>query len=394
MISFANALRQSLPKELSGLSLLSLSIMDYKDELVAKNKAFSLFCQENALPNPERIVESPLPRNYRTTTKRRVVLNREKFQLVFDEEDNCSEFAEPLEPAEHLAVYRFIESYLQKPVFNTLAEVLNWVIIRGSYKWRTVIFNVCEMNALVVRKLKLMGEHLNASGLDVRSAHVYFDPTRSDYYLEAQRPVNALAFKTLYGPKDLTLDLGTCRLKYPVTGFSQINESQIPNLLRCAETLLQPSAETDLLDLYCGYGLFSFGIGEKANSTFGVEWEGASIEYAKNSARFLKRQKSRFLAGKIDASFVEKRIPKSQSPEVMLLDPPRKGVDSGVIAALARRKPERILHIFCGTDEIPRSLNQWRLANYRVQKIVPLDLFPGTPHLETAVLMTKADLKR
>ena len=72
MISFANALRQSLPKELSGLSLLSLSIMDYKDELVAKNKAFSLFCQENALPNPERIVESPLPRNYRTTTKRRV----------------------------------------------------------------------------------------------------------------------------------------------------------------------------------------------------------------------------------------------------------------------------------------------------------------------------------
>ena len=103
---------------------------------------------------------------------------------------------------------------------------------------------------------------------------------------------------------------------------------------------------------------------------------------------------AKFLAGKIDAEFVEKKIPKFREPEVILLDPPRKGVEQGVISALAKRNPKRVLHVFCGTDEIPRSVNQWRMAHYQVSKIQPLDLFPGTPHLETAVLMTKADVRK
>ena len=391
MITFSNALRESMPKALSSLPLLSVSILDYKDELAVKNKAFALFCEKNGLPSPEEVLASPLPRSYRTTTKRRAVFENGKFALVFGEDDDCSEYAEPLEPEEHLAIYKLVEDYLKKPVFKVLAEAMNWLIIRGSYKRRTVIFNVNEMNASVVRKLKLMGEHLTASNLGIFSAHVYFDPTRSDYYLEAQRPPNALAFKTLYGPKDLSLDLGDIRLKYPVTGFSQINESQIPNLLSKAKELLQPNAEEHMLDLYCGYGLFSLGIGKEAKSTFGVEWEGPSIEYAKNSARFLKRMNAKFLAGKIDGEFVEKKIPQFREPEIVLLDPPRKGVEQGVIPALAKRNPSCVLHVFCGTDEIPRSVNQWRIAHYKVSKIQPLDLFPGTPHLETMILFEKAE---
>ena len=341
MITFSNALRESMPKTLSSLPLLSIAILDYKDELAVKNKAFALFCEKNGLPSPEEVIASPLPRNYRTTTKRRAIFENGEFSLAFGEDD-CSEYTEPLEPEEHLAIYKLVEGYLKKPVFKALAEAMNWLIIRGSYKRRTVIFNVSEMNASVVRKLKLMGEHLTASELGVFSAHVYFDPTCSDYYLEARRPTNALAFKTLYGPKDLSLDLGDIRLKYPVTGFSQINESQIPNLLSKAKELLQPNAEEHMLDLYCGYGLFSLGIGKNAKSTFGVEWEGPSIEYAKNSARFLKRMNAKFLAGKIDAEFVEKKIPKFREPEVILLDPPRKGVEQGVISALAKRNPKRV----------------------------------------------------
>ena len=388
MISFANAVVESMPKALSGLPLLSIALMNYADELELKNRAFTLFCEKNGLPSPEMVVPSPMPRNYRTTTKRRAGFEDGKFRLFFGADERL-EYAEPLEPAEHLAVYRFVEGILQKGAFALLARAMNWVIVRGSYRRRAVIFNVSEMNAAVVRKLKLLGEHLNAANLGVVSAHVYFDPSRSDYYLEAERPTDALSFKTLYGPRDLTLDLGKFRLKYPVTGFSQINASQIPNLLSFAEKLLAPTGKEHLLDLYCGYGLFSFGLGEKVASTWGAEWEGPSIEYAKNSARFLKREKSRFVAGKIDRSFVERSIPKVSVPELILLDPPRMGVEPGVISALAKRNPERVLHVFCGTDEIPRSVNQWRLAGYQVKMIQPLDLFPGTPHLETMVLLGK-----
>ncbi len=386
-MDFASAVRESMPKAFPLSESFSLAAMDYADELSVKNKAFSLFCEKNGLPPPEPIVESPLPRGYRTTTKRRASFERGTFRLAFGTSGEDADCAEALEPAEHLAVYRFLESFLQKPAFRALAAALNWVVVRGSYTRRAVIFNVFEMDASVVRKLKLLGEHLNASGLGVVSAHVYFDPTRSDYYLESERPVGVLNFKTLYGPKELSLDLGNFRLKYPVTGFSQINESQIPNLIRFAGDLLSPGKNSVLLDLYCGYGLFSFGIGEAAKSTFGVEWEGPSIECAKASARFLKR-KAQFVAGKIDANFVEKRIPRF-GEELLLLDPPRQGVERGVIPALAERRPERVLHIFCGTDEIPRSANGWRTARYRVSRILPLDLFPGTPHLETMVLFER-----
>lgn len=387
MISFSNAVQESMPKALAGLPLLSISVMDYSDELELKNRAFAVFCERNGLPVPEKIVESPLSRNYRTTTKRRAGSENGCFRLFFGADERL-EYTEPLEPEEHLAIYRFVEDILKKPAFAALAEALNWIIVRGSYKRRAVIFNVGEMNAAVVRKLKLMGEHLNVANLGVVSAHVYFDPTRSDYYLEASRPVDALGFKTLFGPKELSLDLGAFRLKYPVTGFSQINESQIPNLLAFAKKLLRPSEKDFLLDLYCGYGLFSFGIGGAAASTWGAEWEGPSIECAKSSARFLKRP-AKFLAGKIDRDFVERSIPKGSGSELALLDPPRSGVEAGVIAALAKRNPKRVLHIFCGTDEIPRSLNQWKLSGYKAVNIQPLDLFPGTPHLETMVLLER-----
>jgi tRNA/tmRNA/rRNA uracil-C5-methylase (TrmA/RlmC/RlmD family) len=71
------------------------------------------------------------------------------------------------------------------------------------------------------------------------------------------------------------------------------------------------------------------------------------------------------------------------------LDPPRKGTEPGVIRALAMRKPVRVLHIFCGTDEIPGALAEWERYGYRVKEVLPMDLFPGTPHLETLVALEK-----
>jgi len=212
----------------------------------------------------------------------------------------------------------------------------------------------------------------------------------SDYYLESKRPTEGLNFKQLYGPRDLTLDLGHFRLKYPVTGFSQINESQIHNLIKAASRMLSLGKEDHFLDLYCGYGLFSFALGEAAKSVFGVEWEGPSIESAKASAKFLKKN-YRFVAGKIDEEFVQTRLPRPipGEPEKILLDPPRKGCEPGVIHALAMRKPVRVCHVFCGTDEIPDSIKEWERYGYRVKEVQPLDLFPGTPHLETIVSLER-----
>ncbi|HHX15518.1 MAG TPA: class I SAM-dependent RNA methyltransferase, partial [Fibrobacter sp.] len=65
------------------------------------------------------------------------------------------------------------------------------------------------------------------------------------------------------------------------------------------------------------------------------------------------------------------------------------GTDPGVIATLAQRRPKRILHVFCGTDIIPKELGFWAKWGYKVKKIQPLDLFPGTVHIETMILLEK-----
>jgi tRNA/tmRNA/rRNA uracil-C5-methylase (TrmA/RlmC/RlmD family) len=388
---FQEAIRQFYPSVLSNVPGELLSVLEYRDELEIKQQAFALFCRNNNIEGRiESLIASPIPRGYRTTTKRRANFLHGKFVLGFaTSQDEDTRLSSVLEPDEHNAIYEFLAKKLSTPAFLPLAEALNWIIIRGSYRYRVVLFNVFKMDATVVRKLKQMAVYLQDLPLKVTAAHVYFDPTCSDYYLETSRPTDALAFKSLYGPRELSLDLGKFRLKYPVTGFSQINESQIPHMLEQASRLLKVTPQHRLLDLYCGYGLFSFGIGENAGEVLGVEWEGPSIESAKDSARFLKKKNFHFMTGNINADFVTERIPNSQRPELILLDPPRKGTEPGVISALAARNPDRVLHIFCGTDEIPRELYMWKILGYKPVIIQPLDMFPGTPHLETMVLLQR-----
>ena len=383
---FEQAIAHQIPnytREADSLRGESLAMLDYKDELRVKDAAIREFWDVNRLAgNPQKVVASPMPRGYRTTSKRRV--HMEPGNLQFDRQDSL------LEPDEHNRIYDFLFEKLITPAYKPLAYALNWIIIRGTYQYRVVIFNIKKIDASIVRKLKLIADALQKSPFHVTAAHAYVDTTESDYYLESKRPTEGLNFKQLYGPRELSLPLGKFSLRYPVTGFSQINESQIHNLIKAASRLLSLSKEDHFLDLYCGYGLFSFALGEAAKSVLGVEWEGPSIDCAKASARHLKKT-YRFIAGKIDEEFVQTRLPRPMlnEPEKILLDPPRKGCEPGVIHALAMRKPIRICHVFCGTDEIPASLKEWERYGYRVREVQPLDLFPGTPHLETIVMLER-----
>jgi tRNA/tmRNA/rRNA uracil-C5-methylase (TrmA/RlmC/RlmD family) len=171
--------------------------------------------------------------------------------------------------------------------------------------------------------------------------------------------------------------------------FSQVNEAMLPTLLATARALLRPLAGHALLDLYCGYGLFSACLGGEAGATLGVDAEGPAIEAARDNARQLRLARARFLAGRITGEWLASRAPRPAMPELALLDPPRQGTAEGVIEALALRGPERVLHVFCGTDEIPRELARWRRSGYRMERAAPLDLLPGTANLETLILLRR-----
>jgi len=125
----------------------------------------------------------------------------------------------------------------------------------------------------------------------------------------------------------------------------------------------------------------------------GIDAEGPAIDAARDNAqRAGLGDKARFVAGRVTGESLSSRVRFGDGPEVALLDPPRQGTERGVIEAVARRRPERVLHVFCGTDEIPRELEDWRREGYGAEAAAPLDLFPGSASLETMVLLRPCSL--
>jgi tRNA/tmRNA/rRNA uracil-C5-methylase (TrmA/RlmC/RlmD family) len=401
-VGFAGLLRSLVPDPAGPAPSFTqqsspLAHLDYPLELKIKDRALGLFWQQNRLPGkPEPAVGSPRPRHYRTTSKRKTLLKGSTLYLLFN--DRALRFQRhpfvesPLEPPEHGRIYTFLQQKISEPPFRLVAAHLNYLIIRGSYTERVVIFNVDDLNGPLVRKLKILAGHLQKLPDKVASAYIYTDPSSSEYYLEQGHSGDILQFKKLFGKAGLAVSHGNCRYVYHPISFSQVNEAMVPVMLSWAGELLQLQGTENLLDLYCGYGLFSHFLAPACKKVIGVDSEGPSIRSAIENKKFNPgSRKARFLARRITASSVAKiPLPDDLGPETILLDPPRQGPQEGVIAALGRRQPQKVLHIHCGVDQIPNSLRQWRQQGYKVQRIVPLDMFPGAAGLEVLILLQPA----
>lgn len=371
-----------------------LAHLPYDQELKLKDAALTQFWKNQLLPlAPEPVIASPRPRGYRTTSKRRTILNGSRLYLVFGDhllKTQKKPFLEsPLEPPEHTRTYNFLQKKLSEPAYKLVASHLNHLIIRGNYKEIAVIFNVRKMNGPLVRKLKMLAEHLQKMSAPVTAAFAYLDPTGSDYYFERRRPDDKMQFKKLFGPAHLEVKYGDCRFHFHPTSFSQINESIVGKMLEKARELLGPKRNERLVDLYCGYGLFSHFLAKDYRQVTGIDAEGPSIRAAQTNTRLNRAsRKSRFLARRITPKAISDLLPLSTEPMALILDPPKQGTQRGVIDAICERRPGKVLHIFCGVDEIPESLKEWQTNGYKVEKIVPLDMFPGTANLEVMILLT------
>jgi tRNA/tmRNA/rRNA uracil-C5-methylase (TrmA/RlmC/RlmD family) len=368
----------------------------YGDEIAAKQEGLRRFWRAHRLAGePEPLVPSPRPRHYRTSSKRRVTMVGGRPVLFLGDlpmrrhgAPPASFVASAMEPAEHALIYRALADKLAAPAMQALAAHLNYLIIRGSYAERALIFNVDELDGAILRRIKQIAE--SAGDLSLRGCFAYLDPSRSSYHFESRRPQAPVTFKRISGVDSLTARYCGCRYRYHPTSFSQINESIVPELMRRARELLAPTGRQTLLDLYCGYGLFSHFLAPSYARVLGVDAEGPAIRAAGANIRLNPRgAPRRFVAARIDRDFVARALPRPSAADVVLLDPPRNGPMHGVVTALGRRDPGLVLHVFCDVDQIPPSLERWRAAGYRPRRVVPLDMFPGSANLEVLVLLAR-----
>ncbi|MDX2127973.1 MAG: hypothetical protein SFU91_02925 [Chloroherpetonaceae bacterium] len=371
---------------------------NYEEELNVKHLAFDDYCKSSGIKaTPLPILPSPKPRGYRTTTKRRVFF-KGKTRLILSEDFNRKvDFSTShLEPESHTYIYQSLYEKLNSPAFRLAAAHLNHIIIRGSYSEHSVIFNIDEFSGEIIRKFKLLADHLKQLPLKnatVISSFLFLDPSRSEYYFEQKRPESGVAFKLLYGPPFLFLKLNSLKLSYAPTSFSQVNESILPEFISCIESFLpkpKVGERIRLLDLYSGYGLFTHHFSKNYSEVIGIDSSKESIDSAKKNSEFVASQGPvKFYSGRISSQSLKRFLPpfSPSIQECIILDPPRMGVDSGVIDFLASRKPKRVIHIFCGTESIPSEIEQWEKSGYQLKTLQPVDMFAGTLNLEVIAVL-------
>ena len=380
--------------EIDRFSPEALAEVPYNLELELKNRALKHLLADGGIAAvPAPLVPSPAPRHYRTTSKRRVSYSSGKLFFHMGRTHGREPIAvSRLEAPGHQEIYRELHRELARPRNKFAAETLNYCILRGNYAEHALIFNARRLDGGVVRALRTIAEAAAAAVPALRSAFIYLDESGSDYYLESERPdKKKVAFKKLFGPEFLALKLGGRKLLYPAAVFSQSNESILPLFLEELERNLSIDTACSLLDLYCGYGLWSLTLGERFDHVWGAEVSPDAVKAARSNAAFhFKERDFHYETLSITADSLREKLPPARGrKERILLDPPRKGCAPGVAETLVSRRPGKILHMFCDADEIVPTLKIYLANGCTVEKLLPFDFFPGTMNLELLAVIEK-----
>lgn len=170
--------------------------------------------------------------------------------------------------------------------------------------------------------------------------------------------------------------------------FYQINTPAAEQLYRVAAEFAQLKPTDLLLDLYCGMGTIGLSMIHQCGSLVGVEVVPEAVESAKRNAAEMKVNNARFICA--DAGQAALRLAQEGlKPNVILLDPPRKGCDHATLSAVVDMAPEKIVMISCNPATAARDTAFLIEHGYVPKKIQPADFFPRTKHVECAVLMVK-----
>jgi len=193
---------------------------------------------------------------------------------------------------------------------------------------------------------------------------------------------------TLWGKDRITDTL--CGLEYEISphSFFQINPVQTEKLYGKAIEFAQLTGEESVLDVYCGIGTISLYAAKNAKNVIGVEIVPQAIVDAKENAVRNAISNADFYADSAENT-VPKLIKNGMRPDVVILDPPRKGSDEKTLGAIVSASPERIVYVSCNPATLARDMKYLCENGYKADKVVGVDMFPGTVHIETVVLLTQ-----
>ena len=200
-------------------------------------------------------------------------------------------------------------------------------------------------------------------------------------------------YRTLWGSDRLedTLCGKTFRLSVP--SFYQVNRAQAERLYAKAIEFADLTGQETVLDLYCGAGTITLALSDHAKKVLGAEIVPEAIDDARENAVRNGVKNAEFFCG--DASDVAKKLARENlRPDVITVDPPRKGLAADVVESIAEMQPERVVYVSCDSATMARDVKRLADLGYTAQRACAVDMFPRADHVETICLLSKLNAKQ
>lgn len=192
---------------------------------------------------------------------------------------------------------------------------------------------------------------------------------------------------TLYGTDEIEDKLSEITFNISDQSFYQINSHQTEKLYNQALEYAQLTGNEIVLDTYCGIGTIGLYMAGKSKHVYGVEVVPSAIKDAEENATINQLENTTFVCGKAEEVILKWKA-EGIRPDVVMVDPPRKGCDETFIKTLLELNPKRIVYISCNPSTQQRDA-QLLSQQYDLKEITPVDMFPQTTHIETVALFER-----
>ena len=200
-------------------------------------------------------------------------------------------------------------------------------------------------------------------------------------------------FRTLYGQDTITDSMLGNNYEISAQSFYQVNTEMAEKLYQTAIDFSDLNSDSIVIDAYSGIGTIGLSFAKQVKEVYGVEVIETAVEDAKKNAERNGITNAHYVADSAENAMA-KWSKDGIKPDVIIVDPPRKGLTESFIKASVAMQPEKITYVSCNPATMARDIKLYQELGYELKKVQPVDLFPQTHHVETVALLSKLDVDK
>ncbi|RZI48197.1 23S rRNA (uracil(1939)-C(5))-methyltransferase RlmD [Lactococcus kimchii] len=258
---------------------------------------------------------------------------------------------------------------------------LRHIVVRRAYHTGEVMVTLVVTNKKAPVPIKVLVNKLAAQFSNLKSVQLNINKGTGSFILGKE-------FVVLYGQDFISDTMLDKTFQISAPAFYQVNTAQAEKLYQTAYDFAQLLPTDVVIDAYSGIGTIGLGMADRVAKVYGMEVIASAVENAQHNAQLNHIENAHYEVGTAE-TIMPKWLAEGISPDLIFVDPPRKGLDESFIESATEANPRAIIYISCNPATFARDVVRFEAQGYQLEKVQPVDLFPQTHHVETVALFTR-----